>query len=100
MMARKPLPLAEQTEIPIQPVAKPILCSPFAEPGQHWVYDTHTGEARQGTRTGPGQASSSAALGQCGQLLAVNCWGQLGPWAFHACQDSQRAIDEIRDLRR
>ncbi|HRD67452.1 MAG TPA: hypothetical protein PKY50_15005 [Candidatus Competibacter sp.] len=68
-MARKPLPLAEQTEIPIQPVAKPILCSPFAEPGQHWVYDTHTGEARQGTRTGPGQASSSAALGQCGQLL-------------------------------
>ncbi|MDS4059203.1 MAG: hypothetical protein RKP73_11615, partial [Candidatus Contendobacter sp.] len=36
-----------QTEIPIQPVAKPILCSPFAEPGQHWVYDTHTGEARQ-----------------------------------------------------
>ena len=36
-----------QTEIPIQPVAKPILCGPFAEPDQHWVYDTHTGEARQ-----------------------------------------------------
>lgn len=36
-----------QTEIPIQPVAKPILCSPFAEPDRHWVYDTHTGEARQ-----------------------------------------------------
>lgn len=34
-------------EIPIQPVAKPILCSPFAEPDQHWVYDTQTGEARQ-----------------------------------------------------
>ena len=36
-----------QQEIPIQPVAKPILCSPFAEPDRHWVYDTQTGEARQ-----------------------------------------------------
>ncbi|MCB1795764.1 MAG: DEAD/DEAH box helicase family protein [Candidatus Competibacteraceae bacterium] len=34
-------------EIPIQPVARPILCGPFAEPDRHWVYDTQTGEARQ-----------------------------------------------------
>ena len=32
-----------QTEIPIQPVDKPILCSPYVEPDQHWVYDTLTG---------------------------------------------------------
>ena len=31
----------------IQPVAKPILCGPFAEPDRHWVYDTHSGEAPQ-----------------------------------------------------
>jgi type III restriction enzyme len=39
--------LGTQQEIPIQPVAKPILCSPFAEPGRHWVYDTQTGDARE-----------------------------------------------------
>lgn len=30
-------------QIPIQPVEKPILCSPYKEPHQHWLYDTNTG---------------------------------------------------------
>ena len=34
-----------QLEIPIQPVERPILCSPYEEPDAHWVYDTETGEA-------------------------------------------------------
>ena len=29
--------------IPIQPVEDPILCSPYEEPDQHWLYDTKTG---------------------------------------------------------
>ncbi|AWO87811.2 MULTISPECIES: DEAD/DEAH box helicase [Bradyrhizobium] len=29
--------------IPIQPVENPILCSPYREPDQHWLYDTVTG---------------------------------------------------------
>ncbi len=29
--------------IPIQPVENPILCSPYKEPAQHWLYDTKTG---------------------------------------------------------
>jgi type III restriction enzyme len=33
----------EQTEIPIQPVAQPILCSPYTEPDRHWIYDRSTG---------------------------------------------------------
>ena len=33
-------------------------------------------------------------------VSAVNYWGQLGRWAFHACQDPQRVIDEIHHLRR
>lgn len=28
---------------PVQPVENPILCSPYREPDQHWVYDTRTG---------------------------------------------------------
>jgi type III restriction enzyme len=29
--------------IPIQPVENPILCSPYAEPTEYWLYDTRTG---------------------------------------------------------
>lgn len=29
--------------VPIQPVENPILCSPYKEPNQHWLYDTRTG---------------------------------------------------------
>ena len=32
----------DQLEIPIQPVERPILCSPYEEPNAHWVYDTET----------------------------------------------------------
>lgn len=34
-------------QLPIQPVEKPILCSPYVEPTEHWVYDTETGEAHR-----------------------------------------------------
>jgi type III restriction enzyme len=33
-----------QPYLPIQPVNKPILCSPYEEPTEHWVYDRATGE--------------------------------------------------------
>ena len=36
---------SQQTDIPIQPVDQPILCSPYDEPDMHWIYDTSTGEA-------------------------------------------------------
>jgi type III restriction enzyme len=37
--------------VPIQPVDKPILCPPYDEPADHWVYDTQTGQASHaGTR--------------------------------------------------
>jgi type III restriction enzyme len=32
-----------EIQIPIQPVENPILCSPYTEPDQHWLYDTATG---------------------------------------------------------
>ncbi len=47
--------IANQTQLPIQPVNKPILCNPFAEPTEHWMYDTQTGEA---TKT-PGRRPAS-----------------------------------------
>lgn len=32
-----------QPPLPIQPVENPILCSPYKQPDQHWLYDTRTG---------------------------------------------------------
>ncbi len=32
-------------DIPVQPVERPILCSPYAAPSLHWEYDRATGEA-------------------------------------------------------
>jgi type III restriction enzyme len=34
-----------QEPLPIQPVPNPILCTPYEEPGWHWLYDTQTGAA-------------------------------------------------------
>ncbi len=38
-------------KVPIQPVEKPIICPPYDEPNDHWIYDTLTGAAsRAGIR--------------------------------------------------
>jgi type III restriction enzyme len=37
-----------QAEVPIQPVDQPILCGPYDEPRDHWVYDRATGQASHG----------------------------------------------------
>jgi len=40
-----------QEPLPVQPVDRPILCNPYEEPRDHWVYDKETGAAsRAGTR--------------------------------------------------
>jgi type III restriction enzyme len=36
-----------QLELPVQPVEKPILCSPYGEPHDHWIYDRQTGTPRR-----------------------------------------------------
>lgn len=38
-------PNPAQPALPIQPVPKPILCSPYTEPSAHWLYNTRSGEA-------------------------------------------------------
>ena len=35
--------MSKEQPIPIQPVENPIVCSPYVEPDQHWLYDTRTG---------------------------------------------------------
>ena len=43
-MSKQTIP-ANQSPLPIQPVERPILCSPNEESGEHWLYDAKTGEA-------------------------------------------------------
>jgi type III restriction enzyme len=38
------MPDPKQQEIPLQPVERPILSSPYDEPGEHWVYNRETGQ--------------------------------------------------------
>src|SRR5947209_7217776 len=45
MPPRANAPSVEPEQIPIQPVEQPIICKPYVEPTNHWVYDTTTGEA-------------------------------------------------------
>jgi type III restriction enzyme len=40
-------PIPGQAPLPVQPVERPIICSPYDEPAAHWVYDTQSGEARK-----------------------------------------------------
>ena len=40
-----------QEQLPVQPVDRPILCNPYEEPRDHWIYDKETGAASHaGTR--------------------------------------------------
>ncbi len=53
--------------VPVQPVENPILCNPYEEPNDHWLYDRQSGQASHGghrrpagyyyktERTGPAQ---------------------------------------------
>lgn len=38
---------ADGQDTPVQPVDKPIICSPYVEPQDHWLYDQDTGAARR-----------------------------------------------------
>ena len=61
----------DQQEIPIQPVDKPILCSPYEEPNAHWVYDPETGRPSQ-TKVRRVAGYWMEAYGTAGEQLAFN----------------------------
>lgn len=46
-MARKSgaEPVPGQELLPVQPIEKPIICNPYEEPRDHWIYDKETGAA-------------------------------------------------------
>ena len=57
-------------QLPLQPVEEPIICSPYVEPDEHWLYDTRTGvpaKEPDGVTRGTGSRPSAPAVfnGRC-----------------------------------
>ncbi|MGD0389423.1 MAG: hypothetical protein ABSC42_10765 [Tepidisphaeraceae bacterium] len=58
--------------IPIQPVERPILCNPYIEPNDHWIYEKGTGQAKHaGTRRPAGYWYKTEKTGSAQQQLFV-----------------------------
>ena len=45
--------MSQNQQVPIQPVDKPIICTPYVEPNDHWLYDTTTGKASHAGKRRP-----------------------------------------------
>jgi type III restriction enzyme len=39
--------IGAQGEVPVAPVERPILCSPYGQPTAHWIYDKRSGNAER-----------------------------------------------------
>ena len=44
---------AGQQALPVQPVEKPIICNPYEEPPDHWIYDKESGAASHAGKRRP-----------------------------------------------
>ncbi len=68
-----------QTEMPVQPVEKPVICNPYREPSAYWFHDRQTGEASKvdGRRpAGYHYKTERVGTGQQ-QLFADEAWDEL-----------------------
>lgn len=61
----------EELDIPIQPVNKPILCSPFAEPDKHWVYDPDGSARLEAIRRSAGYWYKTKRTGSAQMALSL-----------------------------
>lgn len=73
--------------LPIQPVATPILCSPYAEPSLHWQYDRETGESTKIAQRRPARYWYKIKQSAKGQ----------GTLELQEGQDDLAYVNQIRD---
>ena len=70
----------EGVQTPMQPVEKPILCSPYEEPSEYWLYDQETGEASRAPGRRPAGywfRDERVMSAQQGRLFAEENWEEL-----------------------
>ena len=85
----------ETGQIPMQPVNNPILCSPYEEPGEYWLYDQETGEASKAPgrrRAGHWFRTDRSISDQQGLLFAEENWEEL-PYVNSLREDVKRWRD-------
>lgn len=62
--------MTSDQNIPIQPVEQPILCSPYLEPAEHWLYDRDEGQhKRAGFRRPAGYYHKTDKVGSAQERL-------------------------------
>ncbi|MCY4578413.1 MAG: DEAD/DEAH box helicase family protein [Chloroflexi bacterium] len=82
----------EGVQTPMQPVEKPILCSPYKEPSEYWLYDQTTGEASRAPGRRPAGywfRDERVTNAQQGRLLAEENWEEL-PYVNGLREDVRR----------
>ena len=70
----------ETGQIPMQPVEKPILCKPYEEPTEYWLYGQETGEPSKAPGRRPAGhwfRTERSVSDQQGQLFAEENWEEL-----------------------
>ena len=85
----------ETGRIPMQPVERPILCSPYLEPGEYWLYDQETGEASRAPGRRPAGhwfRTDRSVEDQQGRLFAEENWEEL-PYVNRLREDVRRWRD-------
>lgn len=83
----KPRPSSPTSDVPIQAVEKPILCSPYEPPSVHWHYDRTTGEASKLAGRRPSRYWYKTKDDAKGQLTLELSEGQ----------DDLRMVNQIRE---
>ena len=76
----------------MQPVEKPILCGPYEEPSEYWLYDSETGEAsrNQGRRpAGHWFRNEPTSQTQQRRMFAEENWEEL-PYVNRLREDVSR----------
>ena len=82
----------EAVQTPMQPVEKPILCSPYEEPSEYWLYNQETGEASRSPERRPAGywfRNERIPNAQQGRLLAEENWEEL-PFVNKLREDVRR----------
>ena len=77
---RRSSSVLETGQTPMQPVEKPILCKPYEEPSEYWLYDQETGEASRAPGRRPAGhwfKTDRSISDQQGRLLAEENWEEL-----------------------
>ena len=65
--------MASTNVLPIQPVDRPIICSPYEEPQDHWHYDRQSGQPpRRGFRRDAGYWYRTEKVGSVQQSLFLD----------------------------